>query len=166
MLEVKKYPDPKLREKSKEVGEITPEIRKLVEKMVLAMGKEKGMGLAAPQVGVLKKIIVFETGEGAAALINPKIIKYGSEKFLDVEGCLSFPGIWLRIKRPKKIEVEATDLRGEKVKLSAEFMAARVLQHEIDHLAGILFIDRIGFLQKCKVRKQLKELEKKYGSGK
>jgi len=162
-LEIKKYPDPILKKRSEEIKEITPEIKKLVEEMVLAMGNDKGMGLAAPQVGILKRIVVFETGEGATALINPKIVKLGKEKFLDVEGCLSFPGIWLKIKRPKKIEVEATDLMGKKVRISAEFMVARILQHEIDHLDGVLFTERIGFFQKCKVRKQLKRLEKKYG---
>jgi len=166
VLEIKKYPDPILKKKSEEVKEITPEIRKLIEEMVLAMGKDKGMGLAASQVGILKRIVVFETGQGVTALINPKILKFGKEKFFDVEGCLSFPDIWLRIKRPKIIEVEATDLRGEKVKISAEFMVARILQHEIDHLDGVLFTDRIGFFQKCKVRKQLKRLEKKYDLGK
>ena len=162
-LKIIKYPNPILRKKSEGIKEITPEIRKLAEEMVLAMGKDKGMGLAAPQVGILKRIIVFETGQGATALINPKIVKRGKEKFLDVEGCLSFPDVWLKIKRSKKVEVEATDLRGEKVRFSAEFMVARILQHEIDHLEGVLFTDRIGFFEKRKVRKQLKGLEKKYG---
>ncbi|MFH1714263.1 MAG: peptide deformylase [Candidatus Nealsonbacteria bacterium] len=163
-MEVVKYPSPILRKKAEEVSEITPEIKKLVEEMVQVLEKEKGSGLAAPQIGISKRVIVFETGEGTAALINPKIIKKGKDKFIDTEGCLSFPGLWLKIKRPRTIEVEATDLKGEKVKLSAEYMVARILQHELDHLDGVLFTDRIDFFQKFKISKNLKILKKQYGS--
>lgn len=163
-LEIKKYPDPCLRIKAKEVDEITPEIKKLIEEMVLLMGKDKGVGLAATQVGVPKRIIVFETGEGVTALINPKIIKKGKKKFVDMEGCLSFPDIWIKVKRPERIHIQGQDMLGRKVDLGAEMMVSRVLQHELDHLDGILFIDRINPLQKLKIRKKLGELKKKYVS--
>jgi len=163
-LEIKKYPDPILRKKCEEVKEITPEIRKLIEEMVLTMGKDKGVGLAAPQVGISKKIIVFETGEGVTALINPKILKRGKKQFKDQEGCLSFPGIWIKIRRPEKIEVEALDITGRKIGLAASMMASRVLQHEIDHLNGVLFIDKASLIDKVKIKKQLDVLKKKYSS--
>jgi peptide deformylase len=165
-LEIRKYPDPILRKKCEEVKEITPEIRKLIEEMVLIMGKDKGVGLAAPQVGISKKIIVFETGEGVTALINPKILKRGKKQFKDQEGCLSFPGIWIKIKRPERIEVEALDITGRKIGLAASMMASRVLQHEIDHLNGVLFIDKISLIDKMKIKKQLDELKKNYSSNK
>ncbi|MFA5355520.1 MAG: peptide deformylase [Candidatus Paceibacterota bacterium] len=165
-LEIKKYPDPVLRKKCEEVEEITPEVKKLIEEMVLVMGKDKGMGLAAPQVGISKKIIVFETGNGVTALINPKITKRGEKQFIDSEGCLSFPDLWIKIKRPEKIEVEALDITGRKIGLAASMMVSRVLQHEIDHLNGILFIDRLGLLDKIRIRNKLNALKKKYAGSK
>lgn len=165
-LEVIKYPDPVLKKKSEEVKEITPEIRKLIEEMVSVMGKDKGVGLAAPQVGISKRIIVFETGEGITALINPKITKRGKKKFIDIEGCLSFPDIWIKVKRSEKVEIEAQDILGREIKLAASMMSARVLQHELDHLDGILFIDRISFLNKLKIRDKLNKLKEKYNSNK
>jgi peptide deformylase len=159
-LEIRKYPDPVLRKKCEEVKEITPEVRKLIEEMVLIMGKDKGVGLAAPQVGISKKIIVFETGEGVTALINPKIVKRGKKQFKDSEGCLSFPGIWAKVKRPERIEIEAQDITGRKIGLAAAMMVSRVLQHEIDHLNGILFIDKISLLDKVKIQKELSALKK------
>jgi len=163
-MKVIKYPDPVLRKKAEEVKEITPEIRKLIEEMVLIMGKDKGVGLAAPQVGVSRRIIVFETGDGVTALINPKIIKKGKKQFVDIEGCLSFPDIWLKVKRSERIEVEAQDILGRKIQMNASMMVSRILQHEIDHLDGILFIDRINFLEKLKIKDKLNKLKKKYAS--
>lgn len=163
-LEIKKYPDPVLRNKAEEVKEITPEIRKFIEELVLAMGNDKGVGLAATQVGVLKRIIVFETGEGVTALINPKILKKGKKQFIDIEGCLSFPDIWVKLKRAERIEVEAQDILGRKIQMEASMMVSRVLQHELDHLDGVLFIDKINFLEKFKIRTKLNNLKKKYES--
>lgn len=163
-LEIKKYPDPVLRNKAEEVKEITPEIRKFIEELVFTMGNDKGVGLAATQVGLLKRIIVFETGEGVTALINPKIIKKGKKKFIDIEGCLSFPDLWIKLKRAERIEVEAQDISGRKIQMAASMMVSRVLQHELDHLDGILFIDKINFLEKFKIRNKLNKLKKKYDS--
>ncbi|MFH1509706.1 MAG: peptide deformylase [Candidatus Nealsonbacteria bacterium] len=163
-LEIRKYPDPVLKKKAEEVKEITPEIRKLIEEMVLTIGEGKGVGLAAPQVGVSKRIILFETGEGVTALINPKINKKSKKQFIDIEGCLSFPDIWVKVKRPERVEVEAQDILGRKIQMEASMMASRVLQHELDHLDGVLFIERINLLEKLKVRDKLNKLKKKYAS--
>ncbi|HOK00448.1 MAG TPA: peptide deformylase [Candidatus Pacearchaeota archaeon] len=150
LLEIKKYPDPILKKKSYEVEKITDEIKKLIEDMAETMKKNNGVGIAAPQVGVLKRIIVIETENGIVPFINPKIIKKSKEKETMEEGCLSFPGVFLKIKRPKEVEIEALNKEGKKIK--AKGLLARILQHEIDHLDGILLIDRLSFLGKIKFK--------------
>ena len=160
ILEIKKYPDPILRKKCQEVKEINEDVRKLISDMIETMQKNNGIGLAAPQVGVLKRIIVAETANGPKGFINPRILKKSKETEIIEEGCLSFPGLFLKIKRAKEIEIEAFDEEGKKIK--AEGLLARVLQHEIDHLNGILFIDKINIFQRWKVKKQLKKLQALY----
>jgi len=155
ILKIIKFPDPILRKKCQEVKEVNEEIKKLVDDMVETMEKNNGIGLAAPQVGVLKRVIVAETEKGPRGFINPKILKKTQNTEMMEEGCLSFPGLWLKIKRRKGVEIEALDGDGKKIK--AEGLLARILQHEIDHLDGVLFIDRIGFWQRLKIRKKLKE---------
>jgi len=144
ILEIKVYGDPILREKSKPVKKITPEILNLVQDMTETMYATSGIGLAAPQVGVSKRIIIADGGEeGVIALINPKIVDEEGEAISE-EGCLSLPDIYANVKRFYKVRVEALDLDGEQIKITKEDLIARVLQHEIDHLEGVLFIDRIG----------------------
>lgn len=155
VLEIKKYPDPILREKCQEVKEVTEEIKKLCWDMIEAMEKNNGAGLAAPQVGELKRIIVIEAEKGSVVFINPKILKKSRKTEIIEEGCLSFPGLWLKIKRPKEIEVEALTGDGKKIQIEVKGIFAQILQHEIDHLDGILFIDRINFLQRLKIKKKL-----------
>ena len=147
ILEIRKFNDPVLRKKAKKVGSINQEVRQLAVNMAQTMKKGEGIGLAAPQVGVLKRIITIETdyrNRGILALINPKIIKKSREKEKDTEGCLSFPGIFIELKRAKKIEVKAKNINGEKIKFSAEGLLARAIQHEIDHLNGIVFYKRLN----------------------
>ena len=151
-----KYPDSVLRNKSEPVSEITEEIKKLGQDMVETMVAAQGIGLSAPQVGELKRVIVVQTEKGPKVFINPQIIKKSKEMDLGEEGCLSFPKLFLKIKRPKEVEIKAMDGDGRKIK--AEGLLARILQHEIDHLDGILFIDRISLWQKFK----LKLLKKRY----
>ena len=160
ILEIRKYPHPILRRKSEEVKKVTPELKRLIEDMIETMEKNDGAGLAAPQVGILKRVIVAETERGPIGLINPEIIKKSKEKILAEEGCLSFPGLFLKIKRAKEVEVKALDVEGKEMKIKAEGLLARVLQHEIDHLDGILFVDKISFWQKWKIKRRLKT----YGS--
>lgn len=166
-----KYPDPTLRKRSEEVKEITPEIKKLIEGMKGVLAESQGIGLAAPQVGVLKRVIVVGVEKSPLVLINPKILRKSKEIELGEEGCLSLPGLYLKIKRSKFIEVEALDIDGKKIhfgtrelfpkaftaeRYPAGVIIARIIQHEIDHLDGILIIDRIPFWQRWKVRKKLK----------
>jgi len=166
ILKIKKYPDPILRKKSEEVREVTQEIKNLGWDMVETMTENEGIGLAAPQVGELKRIIVVHPIEKRTVeekskikpqiFINPKIIKKSGETIIDEEGCLSFPGLWLKIKRTKEVEIEALNEEGQVVKIKAEGLPAKIFQHEIDHLDGILFIDRMSFWQRFKIRKKLK----------
>jgi peptide deformylase len=157
-LEIKIYPDPVLRKKAKIVEKIGIDEQKLAYDMIETMRSAKGVGLAAPQVGVSKRIIVVEDIEGdnkvVLTLINPKITqKKGRLKFC--EGCLSLPGISSDVMRPEFITVEAQNLDGDLLKINAEGLLARIIQHETDHLDGIVFIDRISFLKRKKIIKQL-----------
>jgi len=160
-IEIKIYPDPILREKCKPVEKITHEIEKLITQMKKAMKEYNGIGLAAPQIGESKRIIVIETEKQPVAFLNPKIINQSKEKQVFEEGCLSFPGLWLKIKRPKRVEIEALNEKGKKIKIEAEGLLAQVFQHEIDHLNGVLFIDRASIFQKLKLKK-LKKFLKSY----
>jgi len=152
VLKILKYPNQILRKKSEEVEKITPEIENLAKEMILVMEKERGIGIAAPQVGVLKRIIALQTEKGPEVFINPKIIKKSKEAAALEEGCLSFPGLFLKIKRPKTVEIETLNLDGENLRFRAEGLISRVLQHEIDHLDGILFFDKISFWQRRKLK--------------
>ena len=158
-LDIKIYPDSVLRDKSRKVEEVTEEIKKLEEDMIETMENNKGIGLAAPQVGVLKRVIIAETEQGPREFINPEIIRKSKEKDSMEEGCLSFPGLFLKIKRAKEIEVKALDKEGRDVRVKAQGLIARIIQHEIDHLDGILILDRLNFFERWKLKRKLK----KYG---
>jgi peptide deformylase len=133
--------DPVLREKAKPVEKVNAAVRRLLDDMAETMYDAKGIGLAAPQVGVTKRVIVVDAGQGLYQLINPEITEaQGAET--DREGCLSIPGVWGEVSRAVQVTVRALNREGETVEVKAEGLFARALQHEIDHLDGILFIDR------------------------
>lgn len=147
LLQVRKFGDKILKKKAKKIKKIDDKIIKLAYDMAETMKLGRGIGLAAGQVGALKRIIVVEAdfqNQRVLALINPKITRKSKEKATDKEGCLSFPGIYLDIKRSKKIKVKAKNIKGEKIIIDAEGILARALQHEIDHLNGVLFYKRLG----------------------
>ena len=139
-----------MRRKARDIKEVTPEIKKLAEDMIETMVnvKPEGLGLAGPQVGISKNIFVAQTTDGPRIFINPEIIKKSKETETMEEGCLSLPGVWLNIKRAKAAELEYLDAEGKISKIKAEGLFARILQHEIDHLKGILIIDKVNFWQK------------------
>jgi len=159
---VLRYPDQALKMRSREVEEVTKEIKKLCLEMIETIKDADGVGLAAPQVGVLKRLIAVDIGKKPFALINPVITKKSKETFVGEEGCLSFPKVFIAINRATEIEVEALNIDGKPIKLKAKDFAARVLQHEIDHLNGILIIDKVGFLKRLKIKKAMKKGESIY----
>lgn len=143
-----------LREDSEPVGVITDDIRRLVDDMFETMHESKGVGLAAPQVGVNLRIAIIDIGEGPLTLINPKIISSSGKETCD-EGCLSFPGLTEKVERAKKVLAKATDINGTKFEIEANGLLARAIQHELDHLDGVLFIDRISKARKLQLKHEL-----------
>ena len=159
-LKIRIYGDPCLRKKSVPVKAVGPGERMLIKAMIETMRDHKGIGLAAPQVGINEQIFVADAGDdqGPIAVINPKIIKKSGSGSLE-EGCLSIPGVVLNIKRPSKVTVRYMDESGKEVEKEFIDLWARVIQHETDHLHGKLITDYAGILAKKKLKKQLKELE-------
>jgi peptide deformylase len=135
-----KHPDPTLREVSVPVKNITPNIHKLLDDMAETMYASNGLGLAAPQVGINKRVIVVDVGDGLIEMINPEIISMEGEQ-IGPEGCLSIPGLTGEVKRAMKVRVKALDRNGQEFEMEGEELLARAFQHEIDHLNGVLFID-------------------------
>ncbi len=159
MLKIRIYGDPILRKKATLVEKIGLEEKKMFEDMAQTMYASKGVGLAATQVGFDKQLIVVDTGSGLLKLANPKVIKAQCSR-MGEEGCLSFPDITVKIKRPEKISVEALNHDGIKVQIEAENLLARAIQHEMDHLKGIVIIDKIGMLKKAALAGKLNQLKK------
>jgi len=157
-LTIKLYGDQVLRRKSQEVKEINEEIGKLIDNMARLMHRNKGLGLAAPQVGILKRVIVADVGDGLTSLVNPRIVWRQGRQIMS-EGCLSVPGISLEIKRSQEVIVEGLNRDGEKIQLGAVGLLARVLQHEIDHLDGILIVDRVPKKTIKLIKKQLDQIK-------
>ncbi len=151
ILEIKKDKDPILRKKCQSVKDINS-VRELVFNMKETMEKAQGVGLAASQVGELKRVIIihFPEKEKSFALINPKVINKSFRKNTETEGCLSFPGLFLNIKRPERIKISFLDEEGKKNILFLKGLEARIVQHELDHLNGIVFLKRLSFFQRRK----------------
>lgn len=147
-----------LRRRAEPVGEITPEIRKLVEDMVDTMYDEVGIGLAAPQVGVSLRLIVVgdEGGQGVRALVNPLLVDQGGQATAE-EGCLSIPGVFAQVTRADWVRVEAHDLEGRPLRVEGRGLLARVLQHEMDHLDGVLFIDRLDPVTRDRIKRKIRK---------
>jgi len=134
--------NPRLRKKSKTVDKISPKTLEILDDMAETMYSAKGLGLAAPQVGILRRLVVIDVGDGLLELINPEIIKEEGQQ-REEEGCLSLPDQQGFVIRPAKVEIKAQNREGKEVKLSGEGVLARAFSHEIDHLDGILFIDKM-----------------------
>lgn len=132
-----------LRKKSKPVDKIDDRIITLLDDMADTMYNADGVGLAAPQVGILKRVVVIDVGDGIIELINPEILWKKGEQDGE-EGCLSIPGYSANVRRPARVKVKALNRNGEEIEIVGEDLLARALCHEIDHLDGILFIDRVS----------------------
>jgi len=155
---IRLYPDPVLREAATPVGVVDDSVRQLARDMAETMYDAPGVGLAAPQVGVQRRVVVYRTSEEDElhTLINPAIVSSSGEVTED-EGCLSIPGLAYPVTRAQKVSVRALDLEGKELAYDAEDMEARVIQHEIDHLDGVLFIDRIDESLRREARRVLRE---------
>lgn len=143
-------PDPILRTKAAAIKEITADVKTLADEMLAEVKKDNALGLAAPQVGFSVRLVALAVERKKYVLVNPKIVKYSADLCEFDEGCLSLPGLAAKVLRPREVAVEAQDLTGKKFKLNAKGLLARVLQHEIDHLDGIVFIDRVTDIGKIR----------------
>ena len=142
LRQIVKIGEPVLRKKSKVVKEINDRIIELLDDMADTMYEADGVGLAAPQVGILKRVVVIDIGDGLIELINPEIIEAEGE-YLDNEGCLSVPGESGDVLRPYRVKVRALNRFGETIEIEGEELLARAFCHEIDHLDGILYVDKV-----------------------
>lgn len=157
ILSVRLYGDPVLRRHAEPVSATTPEIETLLDDMVETMYDEVGIGLAAPQVGVGLRVLVVDEGKGVArAYLNPVIVEEGGRVVAE-EGCLSLPGIFADVARAEWVVVEAQDRQGAPIRTRASGLLARVFQHEIDHLDGILFIDRLDKVTRDRIKRRIKK---------
>lgn len=156
------YGDPVLREATEPVDEINQEIRDLVSDLVDTLKKAKGLGLAASQIGTAKRLFIVDLSavdinETLKVFVNPEIIESSGEIELE-EGCLSFPELYLKITRPERVTVRATDLEGNQFELTTDGMVARAILHEYDHTLGKLYIDHLSPLARTMIKGRLRKL--------
>ncbi len=163
VLEVVKYPDPRLREETIAVAEITDDIRQLVRDLTDTMYSLNAAGIAAIQVGRLERIFLIDgkvaTGDEAAdpqVFINPEVVETGKGLVISEEGCLSFPDVYVDIKRPRWAKVRAQDVNGEWFEAEGDGLYGRALQHEHNHLTGKLMIDLVGMVKKEMIKRKMK----------
>ncbi|MBN1622185.1 MAG: peptide deformylase [Endomicrobiales bacterium] len=163
ILKIRKYGDSVLRKKCKPIKQITPEIKKLISDMFDTMYANSGVGLAASQVGVPLRLLIIDTKPAGKkqplVLINPRIIRK-SGKIYEVEGCLSFPGIATEIKRYKNVTVNAINEEGLPIIVEGKELLSRAIQHEIDHLEGIVFTKRMPLLKRFKIQYEIRKRKK------
>ena len=155
-LTIRQYGDPVLKERTREVEDIDGAVAALVDSMIETMYAAPGTGLAANQVGVQRRIFVYDIGEGARTIINPRIIESDGEWTYD-EGCLSIPGLSWDVVRPNAVHLVGLDLDGNEVSMEATELEGRVFQHELDHLDGILLVERLNEEQRKDAVKILRE---------
>jgi peptide deformylase len=144
LAQIRQYPDAALRMQSREIEEVDDDLRRLAERMIGLMRDAHGIGLAGTQVGTLRRLFVFQNGDepDARAIVNAKLTDRSKETSTEDEGCLSLQGVLVPVERPVRVTLEGKDLDGTDVKLELEGLPARVVQHELDHLDGVLIIDR------------------------
>ncbi len=162
MREILTFPDPRLKEKSKPVTEVTDKIRSIMDEMLEVMYEAPGIGLAAPQVNIHKRIVVIDISDEKDSpmfFINPEIIASSGTEEME-EGCLSVPDYTAIVERPSEVTVKALDREGNEFQLECDDLLAVCIQHEIDHLNGKLFVDYLSPLKRQMVRKKLEKLKK------
>jgi peptide deformylase len=165
MENIRIYPDPILRKKAQSIENIDGKVKDIADRMAEVMHANKGIGLAAPQIGILSRILIVDIGEGCNVLINPEIVGGEGESVME-EGCLSLPTIQVPVKRMGKVFVRGWNLEGKEVSLELFGFPGRVYQHEIDHLNGILIIHHISQLKReLLIRRMVKDLKRSQDKG-
>ncbi|ALO33294.1 peptide deformylase [Colwellia sp. MT41] len=160
ILTVLRFPDPRLRTKAQPITDVTSATATIIDDMLATMYEEKGIGLAATQVDIHQRIVVMDTSEDSnqpMVLINPEIIASSDEKSINEEGCLSVPGTYAKVNRHDTCTVTALDRQGKEFTLSATGLQSICIQHEIDHLNGILFVDYLSPLKRQRIQKKLEK---------
>lgn len=160
ILPVLRFPDERLKTKAEPVAEVNDEIRKIVDDMFETMYAENGVGLAATQVNIHKRIVVMDISENkeqAYVLINPEIISKSEETFINEEGCLSVPTCYAKVERATEVTVKALDRDGKEFELTGKELLGICIQHELDHLDGILFVDYLSPLKKQRIKAKLEK---------
>jgi peptide deformylase len=159
-LRIRLFGDPVLRRKSRSVKQVSETHRQILSQMAQLMYADSGIGLACPQVGINEQMIVADIGGGLYKLINPRVVRRSGAQARE-EGCLSIPGICIKVKRAKKVLIEAQDEFAKPVRIEAEGLLACVFQHEIDHLKGRLIVDYASFWKKLQIRKELEVIKER-----
>ena len=168
-LSLRFYGDPVLREKGKPIDVFDDELREFADAMIETMRRDRGIGLAAPQVGESVRLIVAlemddadDDDAPAVVLVNPKVVEKSKETWSFEEGCLSIPGITASVMRSQEVEIEYQDLDGNKQTIRNNKLLGRILQHEIDHINGVLFIDYLSIAQKSILKNKLKQISQRF----
>ena len=157
VLSMRRYGDPILRQLAAPVAAVTPEIKTLIADMAETMWHQVGIGLAAPQIGVSLRIFVMDDGKrGARAIVNPVVTERGGV-VKEEEGCLSLPGIFAEVERSKSLRIEGLDGEGQPISFEAQGLQAKIIQHELDHLDGVLFIDRLPPVTRDRIKKKIQK---------
>jgi peptide deformylase len=157
--EIRVIGDPVLREHAQEVTTFDRSLRKLAKRMIRIMHDAPGVGLAAPQIGVLQRLLVYDVDDDPQALVNPVLDEFSDEMEESDEGCLSVPGVTMPVERPASLRVRGFDASGEPVGFRAEGLKARVIQHEYDHLEGVLIVDRTTRSARAAALRELRDRE-------
>ncbi|HEY5527108.1 MAG TPA: peptide deformylase [Candidatus Anoxymicrobiaceae bacterium] len=160
-LRIRIFGDPVLREKCEPLDKIDPEVRELMAQMADTLGASSGrVGLAAPQVGVTKRLFVYDLGRGPRCLINPEVIA-GEGELPNEEGCLSFPGVYVTVPRYERVRTRCVTPSGHNIVIEAQDFAARLMQHECDHLDGVLIIDRCDAEERERALAEFRDMEER-----
>ena len=160
VLPVLRFPDERLRTVAEPVAEVNDEIRAIIDDMFETMRDENGVGLAATQVNIHKRIVVMDVSEDSdtpIAFINPEIVKKSDETMINEEGCLSVPGCYAKVTRHERVTVKALDRDGKEFSLDGDELLSICIQHELDHLAGVLFVDYLSPLKRKRIKAKLEK---------
>jgi peptide deformylase len=156
IYDIRTFGDPVLRQRAAEITDVDEALVRLAQDMIETMYDAPGVGLAAPQVGVERRMFVYDVGEGPATVLNPRIVESDGEWTYD-EGCLSIPGLSWELVRPRRVRLVGVDLDGNEIDIDADELLARCFQHEIDHLDGVLVIERLDEVQRKEAMRVLRQ---------